>query len=144
MKRIQYWAIASLLAPLGLVVGSCYQDPAETTEPGLEEDEAEYSESNLDQEESTEESTEETSQDIVCKPLGWPCYSNWECCGGGCLYGVCRGVGYYPGYGYPGYGYPGYGYPYRRFCQVRGQYCSHDFQCCSGNCRWGVCRGRFY
>lgn len=156
MKKIRYWAIASLFSPLGLVVTSCYQDPTQTEDLELDREESEYIQSNpndadssdaaLDQEEST--GADSQALEPVCRPLGWACGAGWQCCTGNCWYGVCRAG--YPGYpGYPGYfpgypGYPGYFPGYPGYCQPRGTFCYSNLQCCSGNCLYGVCRTRIY
>jgi hypothetical protein len=128
MNKIRYWAIASLFAPLGLIVPACYQDPADAPETDPDAEQSEYTESELNQDEAEEADPQVVDVAPVCRPGGWQCYAHWQCCSGACFYGQCAGGGGGPG-------------PY---CRVAGTYCNFDGQCCSGNCWGGQCRGVYY
>src|SRR5262245_28262192 len=93
MKAIRYWAIAGLFAPLGLVITSCYQDPVETTVPEESQDVAESEDLGEDEAELTEADPQAAPVDPVCRPRGFDCHSDWQCCSGECSHGECRGGG---------------------------------------------------
>jgi hypothetical protein len=95
MKKVRYWAITSLFAPLGLVASACYQAPAE---PDEEQGQQEYAAPEEDRGELTE-AVEAPLVLPVCKPKGASCSSDAECCTSKCMSGACSGGSTYGGGG---------------------------------------------
>lgn len=130
MKKIRTLAIAGLMAPLGLLIGACYADPADIEGAPPPTDESASMEATTDEATSEPVSTDSEEiaigeeEDGVCRVVGSWCRGNWQCCTGNCWYGTCRGYGGGGGY-----------------CRPLGSWCRANWQCCTGNCWYGACRG---
>ncbi len=116
MKTLQGFAIVGLFASMSLIAASCVPDTTEPEDedPGVSEGAEGTAEEDL--------SEPDVDPEIIaaCRPVGYACYRDYQCCSGQCAYGRCR--------------YWGQG------CRPVGYSCYSDHQCCSGECFHGVCR----
>jgi hypothetical protein len=168
MKKVRYWAIGSL-APLGLLIGACYQsptqmddvDPAELSPAAIEEpvDPSESADPGADQGEPVDEdcqALEDVADAVACRRTGVWCRNSGDCCSRDCRAGVCRGGGgaqcrWHAGYCNSNWdccSFNCYGnkcHTHRGAggeCHMGGEPCHSDGECCVGGCGNGRCSGR--